>query len=76
MKLTLTSLVEALPAVANVFGVLLALQLVFAILGMQLFSGSFGSCNDMSILDPALCHGVVPTAGSKWYALQHGCGNA
>ena len=39
MKMVLASLVEALPAVANVFGVMIALQLVYAILGLQLFSG-------------------------------------
>lgn len=35
MKLVLISLFEALPAVSNVVGVMMALQMVFAILGMQ-----------------------------------------
>ena len=35
MKLIITSLVKAMPAVGNVFGVICAFQLVFAILGMQ-----------------------------------------
>ena len=50
MKLIITSLFKALPAVTNVFGVIFALQLVFAILGMQLFSGAFGRCNNPEIL--------------------------
>ena len=35
MKLIITSLFKAMPAVGNVFGVICAFQLVFAILGMQ-----------------------------------------
>ena len=35
MRLIITSLFKAMPAVSNVFGVVLSLQLVFAILGMQ-----------------------------------------
>ena len=35
MKLIVTSLVKAMPAVANVFGVVLTLMLVFSVLGMQ-----------------------------------------
>ena len=35
MKLIITCLFKAMPSVANVFGVILVLQLVFAILGMR-----------------------------------------
>ena len=50
MRLIITSLFKAMPGVSNVFGVVLSLQIVFAILGMQLFSGELASCAS----DPAL----------------------
>lgn len=55
MKIILTSLVKALPAVSNVVGVILALNLVFAVLGMQLFMGSLATCTDPSKLTRELC---------------------
>ena len=55
MKLIITSLFKAMPAVSNVFGVVLALQLVFAILGMQLFMGTLASCSDPTILTRSDC---------------------
>ena len=45
-----------MPAVANVFGVVLALQTVFAILGMQLFSGAMGQCTNPAITTREECH--------------------
>ena len=54
MKLIITSLIKAMPAVLNVTGVVIAFQLVFAILGMQLFTGSLGSCTDPEITERAL----------------------
>ena len=62
MRLVLVSLVEALPAVSNVFGVMLALQFVFAIVGMQLFGSAFASCSDPAILDPRHCVGSADAA--------------
>eukprot|EP00966_Prymnesium_polylepis_P042140 978787-Prymnesium_polylepis.1 len=59
MKLIITTLFKAMPAVANVFGVVLALQVVFVILGMQLFSGTFASCSDASIQTKADCSGSL-----------------
>ena len=56
MKLIITSLVKALPAVSNVLGVVAAFQLVFAILGMQLFMGRLGQCTDPTIDRIELCH--------------------
>ena len=38
-----------MPAVLNVTGVIVAFMVVFAIMGMQLFSGAFGACTDTSI---------------------------
>ena len=55
MMLVLSSLFDAMPAVGNVFGVLIALQVVFAILGMQLFSGMFQACTDPNIMNPMDC---------------------
>ena len=49
MKLIITSLFQAMPAVGNVFGVIFVLQIVFVILGMQLFSGTFATCNNPQI---------------------------
>ena len=46
MKLIITSLFKAMPAVTNVFGVIFALQLVFVILGMRrpsIASPTFGT---------------------------------
>ena len=65
MKLIITSLFKAMPAVGNVFGVILALQVVFAIIGMQLFSGKFGYCSNPAIstrdeCQPRAMSGVAP----------------
>merc|ERR1719409_636375 len=46
MKLIITSLVQTLPSVLNVTGVVVVFHLVFAILGMQMFGGKFGACTD------------------------------
>ena len=62
MKLIITSLFKAMPAVGNVFGVVLTLQLVFAILGLQLFSGKFGSCNNPAIRTRVECADALPMA--------------
>jgi voltage-dependent calcium channel L type alpha-1D len=62
MKLVIVSLFKSMPAVGNVFGVVLALQLVFAILGMQIFMGQLSSCTDASILYEADCHPPPPVA--------------
>ena len=59
MKLIITSLFRAMPAVSNVFGVVLSLQVVFAILGMQLFSGEMASCTDPTVLTREACVGVA-----------------
>ena len=58
MKLIITSLFQVMPAVGNVAGVVFALQLVFAILGLQLFMGGFGSCSDGEITAEAECQGT------------------
>ena len=57
MKLVITSLVKSIPAVANVFGVVLACQLIFAVVGMQLFMGRLGACTDPAFTTKAECLG-------------------
>lgn len=59
MKLIITSLFKAMPGVSNVLGVVLCLQIIFAILGMQLFSGTMASCDDPRILSEAECVGYI-----------------
>ena len=44
-----------MPSVTEVFGVLLAVMMVFAILSLQLFSDSFGSCSDDSYTTRESC---------------------
>ena len=60
IKLILSSLYEAMPAVFDVVGVIFFVQLAFAIVGMQLFSGTFGACTDSAVLDPSECVLVHP----------------
>ena len=55
MKLVLSSLFKALPEVTNVAGVIMSLQLVFAVLGMQLFMGALASCSDPTVLTQDAC---------------------
>ena len=70
MKLVLESLFKAVPAVGNVVGVILAMQLVFAVLGMQLFMGELASCTDPSISTKAACPsrpGPRRSIRQRWY---------
>ena len=55
MRLIITALVKVMPSVTEVFGVLLAVMMVFAILSLQLFSDSFGSCSDDSYTTRESC---------------------
>lgn len=68
MKLIITSLFKAMPAVSNVIGVVFSLQVVFAIIGMQLFSGTMASCSDPTILSRDLC--VEPGTGPPSLPMQ------
>ena len=60
MKLIITSLLNTLPVVADVFLVVIVFHIIFAIIGMMMFSGMFGSCTDESITTRAEC--VEPPA--------------
>ena len=62
MKLVITSLFHSLPDVSNVFGVVLTLQLVFAILGMQLFMGDLAGCTDPTITTKEACVAAGPSS--------------
>lgn len=60
MRLIVTSLVKALPEVLDAFLVVLALQSVFAILGMQLYMGALASCTDPAITTELACTDKPP----------------
>jgi hypothetical protein len=48
VRIILFALLKAMPAVSSIMAILMAFQVVFAVLGMQLFMGALGSCS----LDP------------------------
>ncbi len=52
------SVTMSLAAMANVSLVVLMFFIIFAILGVQLFSGKMWSCNDSGIPDHAACTGT------------------
>ena len=56
MKLIVGSLAQAMPDCVNVVAVVLAIQAIFAILGMQLFMGQLGACTDPTIFTIDECH--------------------
>ena len=65
MRLVIRSLVSSLPGVANVFGAVLAFMTLFAILGIELFMGSFASCGyHFEIATSAEC--VAPVGASQF----------
>jgi hypothetical protein len=49
MRVVVNSLLTSIPNLMNVMLISLLFLLVFGILGVQLFKGSMGSCNDMTI---------------------------
>jgi len=56
MKVIFAFFAEASDDIANVTGVVLFFQTVFAIFGMELFMDSFGSCTNPAILTRAECY--------------------
>lgn len=46
MKLVVNAILESLPTLFNVLLIVLLFLLVFGILGIQLFKGKQGTCND------------------------------
>jgi len=57
-RTVMSSLVTSLPAVTGVIAVCLCFNIVFAVLGQQLFGGRFARCSDGSAVDEAECVGV------------------
>jgi hypothetical protein len=51
LKIVVYSIFEAIPELANVALIVVLFLLIFGILGIQLFKGSVGSCNDT---DPSI----------------------
>ena len=66
MKLIVSSVIKSLPSVANVMGVCMMLQLVFAILGMQMFSGMMASCTKTDITVRDLCYDPTKFSGPAY----------
>ena len=72
MKLIITSLFKATPQVSNVFGVIVSLQVVFSILGMQIFAGCMASCSDPTIHTEAECVGfALPPSPPSWQQSEY-----
>ena len=69
MKLIISSLLKALPAVVNVLGVMLALMAVFAIWGMQMYLGAMGSCTNPAITVRAECRHRTAARWSRYLLL-------
>lgn len=63
MKLVVGTILTAIPGCATVASVLLFFLIVFAILGMQFFGGTFGQCEDPQYLTLEACRGD----GHLWY---------
>jgi len=65
MKKVVTSVMRSLPAVGNVILISLLFYLIFGILGVIFFKGSFYSCTDPNIEDEDDCIGwfISPTTG-------------
>ena len=55
MRAVIETLLQVLPAVQSILALGLTMQLLFAVVGMRLFSGTFGSCTDPSLTTKALC---------------------
>ena len=64
IKTVVNALLESIPALINVLLIVMLFLLVFGILGIQLFKGQLGVCNDTSddVLDKQSCVGnyLVP----------------
>jgi hypothetical protein len=71
MRLVLESLFKAVPAVGNVVAVILSIQLVFAVLGMQLFMGELASCTDPTIGTKEACLAAARPAQLDPSAVVH-----
>jgi hypothetical protein len=59
IKTVVNSLLESIPAMVSVILIVLLFLVVFGILGIQLFKGKMGKCNDenSTILNKTMCIG-------------------
>jgi len=64
MRVVITSLVQAIPGIANVFFLTAFFFLVAGIIGVQVFKGRFASCNDESIDVRQQCVGQYNTSSA------------
>ena len=73
MKVVVDALIQALPAVLNIGGIVLGLQAVFAVVGLRLFLGTFASCTDPTYTTRATCEAAAAAAagGSSRGAHDH-----
>ena len=65
MKLIILSLVKTLPSVIEVTAVVLVFHVIFAILGMQLFSDTFGACSHPEFTTREECLAQAAAAGGR-----------
>jgi Ca2+-binding EF-hand superfamily protein len=81
LKQVVNSLFKSIPTLANIAMVLVIFWLIFGILGVQMFNGSFYSCNDGDVLGMRDCCGVMVDADSgdlverEWSNTKYGFDN-
>jgi hypothetical protein len=70
-RVVISAVVSAVPGIANVFLLIAFTFVVFGILGVQLFKGSFVMCNDESITVRMNCTGYFEQT-TTWYQAING----
>jgi len=65
LKIVVSAVLQALPDVMNVFLIMLLFYLIFGILGVIFFKGSFYQCSDPHVTDEEDCEGyfINPNSG-------------
>ena len=58
MKTVVNSMLKSIPSLINVLLISLLFYLVFGILSVQLFKGTYGRCNDDSVDNKSQCTGT------------------
>ena len=61
------SLILSIPALLNVLLIVLLFLMVFGILGIQLFKGKLGNCNDLDCNDDGVCAVTMKTECKGWF---------
>jgi len=70
MRTVIASLFKVMPAVLEVFGITLAIQLVFALIGMEMFMGKLAFCSDPHYETKAEC--LSEELGGSHGSVSHG----